>query len=437
MLELLSPAGSMEALRAAVQNGANAVYLGVGNLNARQSAKNFTPQTLVDAVKYCHVRGVDVHLTLNTLVSDREMKEAAELIRHAAQYNIDAFIVQDLGVVQLCRQIAPHIPIHGSTQMTVHSLPGVQLCAAMGMKRVVLSRELSREEIRYICANSPIEIEVFAHGALCMSYSGQCYLSAAIGGRSGNRGRCAQPCRQSYGYGRWEEKYPLSLKDNCLVHYLGELESMGVASVKLEGRKLEDLNATQLADVRKNLIGLVFQKFYLVPHLTAVENVMVAQYYHSVVDEKQAMEALEKVGLKDRAHHLPGQLSGGEQQRVCVARALINDPKLILADEPTGNLDEKNEKIVLDLFRKLHEQGTTIIVVTHDALVASCAQREIMLNHGVLVGEKWNDEDARKAYEAAGGKPASTGAQVEGAQNGETAIGFADPTKAAKTGGEE
>ena len=196
-----------------------------------------------------------------------------------------------------------------------------------------------------------------------------------------------------------------------LMNMIGCMDTPSKGSVKLEGRKLEDLNATQLADVRKNLIGLVFQKFYLVPHLTAVENVMVAQYYHSVVDEKQAMEALEKVGLKDRAHHLPGQLS--------------------------GNLDEKNEKIVLDLFRKLHEQGTTIIVVTHDALVASCAQREIMLNHGVLVGEKWNDEDARKAYEAAGGKPASTGAQVEGAQNGETAIGFADPTKAAKTGGEE
>ena len=222
-----------------------------------------------------------------------------------------------------------------------------------------------------------------------------------------------------------------------LMNMIGCMDTPSKGSVKLEGRKLEDLNATQLADVRKNLIGLVFQKFYLVPHLTAVENVMVAQYYHSVVDEKQAMEALEKVGLKDRAHHLPGQLSGGEQQRVCVARALINDPKLILADEPTGNLDEKNEKIVLDLFRKLHEQGTTIIVVTHDALVASCAQREIMLNHGVLVGEKWNDEDARKAYEAAGCKPASTGAQVEGAQIGETAICFTDPTKAAKTGGEE
>lgn len=221
-----------------------------------------------------------------------------------------------------------------------------------------------------------------------------------------------------------------------LMNMIGCMDTPSKGSVKLEGRKLEDLNATQLADVRKNLIGLVFQKFYLVPHLTAVENVMVAQYYHSVVDEKQALEALKKVGLKDRAHHLPSQLSGGEQQRVCVARALINNPKLILADEPTGNLDEKNEKIVLDLFRQLHEQGTTVIVVTHDALVASCAQREIMLNHGVLVGEKWNDKNARDAYVAAGGKPASTGSGAEGAQHGDSSIDFIDPTKAAKTGGD-
>ena len=236
MLELLAPAGSMEALRAAVQNGANAVYLGCGTFNARQSAKNFTPQALTEAVKYCHVRGVAVHLTLNTLVSDREMIDAAELIRHAANSGVDAFIVQDLGMIRLCKQIAPNIPLHGSTQMTVHSLPGVQLCAAWGLSRVVLSRELSREEIAYICSKSPIEIEVFGHGALCMCYSGQCYLSAAIGGRSGNRGRCAQPCRQSYGYDRWQDKYPLSLKDNCLVHNLQALEGMGVASLKLEGR---------------------------------------------------------------------------------------------------------------------------------------------------------------------------------------------------------
>ena len=236
MLELLAPAGSMEALRAAVQNGANAVYLGCGAFNARQGAKNFTPQTLVEAIKYCHVRGVAVHLTLNTLVSDKETSEAAALIRHAAENGVDAFIVQDLGMIRLCKQIAPSVPIHGSTQMSIHSLPGVQLCAAWGLSRVVLSRELNREEIRYICKNSPIEIEIFGHGALCMGYSGQCYLSAAIGGRSGNRGRCAQPCRQSYGYSRWQNQYPLSLKDNCLVHYLQDIEAMGVASLKLEGR---------------------------------------------------------------------------------------------------------------------------------------------------------------------------------------------------------
>ncbi len=254
MLELLAPAGSMEALRAAVQNGANAVYLGCGIFNARQSAKNFTPQTLIEAVKYCHVRGVAVHLTLNTVVTDRETKALAELIRQAASAGVDAFIVQDLGVIQLCKQIAPKVPLHGSTQMTIHSLPGVLLCAAWGMSRVVLSRELSREEIRYICANSPIEIEVFGHGALCMCYSGQCYLSSAIGGRSGNRGRCAQPCRQSYGYGRWESKYPLSLKDNCLVYYVKELEEMGVASLKLEGRmKKPEYVATITSVYRKAL----------------------------------------------------------------------------------------------------------------------------------------------------------------------------------------
>ncbi len=236
MIELLAPAGSMEALRAAVQNGANAVYLGSGSFNARQGAKNFTVQLLAEAVKYCHIRDVAVHLTLNTLVSDRETGEVCALIRQAAAAGVDAFIVQDLGVAQLCGQIAPGIPVHGSTQMTVHSLPGVLFCAALGMRRVVLSRELGRDEIHYICQNSPIEIEVFAHGSLCMCYSGQCYLSAAIGGRSGNRGRCAQPCRQSYGYGRWENKFHLSLKDNCLVSYLKELENMGVASLKLEGR---------------------------------------------------------------------------------------------------------------------------------------------------------------------------------------------------------
>ena len=237
MIELLSPAGSMDSLRAAVQNGADAVYLGYGDFNARRNAKNFTAEELQEAISYCHVRGVHVHLTLNILVSDREMRQAAEVIRTAAELGIDAFIVQDLGMVKLCRQIAPSVPIHASTQMSIHSLEGVLQAAEMGCSRVVLARELPREEIAFICKNSPVEIEVFAHGALCMCYSGQCWLSSVIGRRSGNRGQCAQPCRLPYGYGRFEEtRYPLSLKDSCLLEYLHELRRMGVRSLKIEGR---------------------------------------------------------------------------------------------------------------------------------------------------------------------------------------------------------
>ena len=236
-MELLAPAGSMEALRAAVCNGADAVYLGADTFNARMNARNFSAADLQEAVVYCHVRGVKVHLTLNTLVLDREMPRAAELIRLAASCGVDAFIVQDLGVVSLCRQLAPDVPIHASTQMSIHSLEGVLEAAALGCSRVVLARELPAEEIAHICKKSPVEIEVFVHGALCMCYSGQCYLSSVIGRRSGNRGQCAQPCRLPYGYGRFEStRYPLSHKDNCLAGELDELRRMGVASIKIEGR---------------------------------------------------------------------------------------------------------------------------------------------------------------------------------------------------------
>ena len=236
-MELLAPAGSMEALRAAVCNGADAVYLGADTFNARMNARNFSAADLQEAVVYCHVRGVKVHLTLNTLVLDREMPRAAELIRLAASCGVDAFIVQDLGMVSLCRQLAPDVPIHASTQMNIHSLEGVLEAAALGCSRVVLARELPAEEIAHICKKSPVEIEVFVHGALCMCYSGQCYLSSVIGRRSGNRGQCAQPCRLPYGYGRFEStRYPLSLKDNCLAGELDELRRMGVASIKIEGR---------------------------------------------------------------------------------------------------------------------------------------------------------------------------------------------------------
>ena len=176
-----------------------------------------------------------------------------------------------------------------------------------------------------------------------------------------------------------------------LMNIVGAMDTATKGTVMLDGHDISDLTADELTEVRCRTIGLVFQQFHLIGHLTALENVMVAQYYHSMTDEKEALEALGDVGLGERAHHLPSQLSGGEQQRVCIARALINHPEIVLADEPTGNLDEANEQLVLDIFARLHEAGTTLIVVTHDAHVASCGQRQILLNHGRLVGEKLND----------------------------------------------
>ena len=174
-----------------------------------------------------------------------------------------------------------------------------------------------------------------------------------------------------------------------LMNMIGCMDTPSKGSVSLEGRKLEDLNAGQLADVRKNLIGLVFQKFYLVPHLTAVENVMVAQYYHSVVDEKQALEALKKVGLKDRAHHLPSQLSGGERQRVAIARAVSASPLCLLADEPTGNLDGETAEVVIDYLLKLSSsQGLALVIVTHDPDIAARCDRVVRLKNGCILPEE-------------------------------------------------
>ena len=195
MLELLAPAGSMEAVTAAVQNGADAVYLGYGDFNARRNAKNFTGDEAAAAVSYCHLRGVKVFLTLNTLLTDRELAGAAQEAAQASAMGVDAVLVQDLGVLRMLRQTVPDLPVHASTQMSIHNLDGVKEAADLGISRVVAARELSRGDLAYLCAHSPIEIETFVHGALCMCLSGQCYLSAVIGQRSGNRGLCAQPCR--------------------------------------------------------------------------------------------------------------------------------------------------------------------------------------------------------------------------------------------------
>ena len=178
---------------------------------------------------------------------------------------------------------------------------------------------------------------------------------------------------------------------STMMNIIGCMDKPSMGEVLLDGVDISKESQKKLTDIRRDKIGLIFQQFHMVTYLTAVENVMVSQYYHSMPDEEEALEALDRVGLRARAKHLPSQLSGGEQQRVCVARALINHPELILADEPTGNLDEANENIVLDLFRQLHEEGTTLIVVTHDPEVAEAAQRTIVLEHGRVAREVINE----------------------------------------------
>ncbi|MBR5311126.1 MAG: U32 family peptidase [Oscillospiraceae bacterium] len=234
MTEILAPVGGKEQLIAAVRSGADAVYLGAKNFNARRNASNFDDFELSEVVKYCHARNVKVHVTLNTLVMDSELTELCEEIKNIASAGVDAVIVQDLAVAKLVKQICPELEMHASTQMTIHNLSGAIMAKELGFSRAVLSRELSLEEIKYIAKNVDIELEAFVHGALCMCMSGCCYLSSVLGGRSGNRGLCAQPCRLDFRFG--EKDHALSLKDMSHVEHIRELSEAGVCSFKIEGR---------------------------------------------------------------------------------------------------------------------------------------------------------------------------------------------------------
>ena len=249
--EILAPAGSFDSLIAAVQCGADAVYLGGKGMNARRSAGNFDAEELRRAVEYCHLRDVKVYQTINIVMFQHETDEAIDTIRQAAEAGVDAVLTQDLAIARMVRECAPSLPIHASTQMSIHNIEGVRLCEELGFSRAVLARELTAGEIAAICAATPLEIEVFVHGALCMSVSGQCYLSSMIGGRSGNRGLCAQPCRLPFSADGGGE-YALSLKDLSLADRIDELTRMGVASLKIEGRmKRPEYVAAAVTAVRR------------------------------------------------------------------------------------------------------------------------------------------------------------------------------------------
>lgn len=276
-VELLAPVGDFECLKAAVQNGADSVYLGGNLFNARASATNFDYEDLEKAINYCALRNVKTHLTLNTLVKDYEFKDAVNLAEKAYKFGIDALIVQDIGLAKVLIKLFPDLDIHASTQMTIHNLEGVKKLEKLGFKRAVLSRELSIDEIGYICNNSNIEIETFIHGALCISYSGQCLFSSMVGGRSGNRGRCAQPCRLPYQLVEnktngikttdkiLDKGFLISPRDLCSLEYIPRLINAGVDCFKIEGRlKTPEYVATTTRIYRKYIDLVLNEKEYVI-----------------------------------------------------------------------------------------------------------------------------------------------------------------------------
>jgi len=236
VLELVSPAGSPEGVVAAAQNGADAIYLGFNEFNSCMDAQNFLFDEFGRSLEYCRVRGIKTYLTLDSLAYDNELPIIAQNAKEASRYGVDAIIVQDLGVMRAVRQAVPDMPIHASSRMSVHNLEGVKMAAAMGCTRVTVAHELTRKEIRHICRYSPVEIEISVYGNLCMSYCGQCYMSALLSENSDSRGLCDKPCQKSYSAAGHTITHPLSLKDNSLVRYLADLEVIGVTAAKIEGR---------------------------------------------------------------------------------------------------------------------------------------------------------------------------------------------------------
>lgn len=258
-VEILAPAGSFESLQAAVRCGANAVYLGGKAFNARRNASNFSDEELFNAVDYCHKRNVKVYLTLNTLASDSELPIAYDAIKSACEAGIDAFIVQDIGLAAIVRRVCSSVPLHASTQMSVQSIEGIRVLEKLGFSRAVLPRELSEKEIAAISAQTDMELEYFVHGALCMCVSGQCLMSSVLGGRSGNRGLCAQPCRLPFGINGKGGNH-LSLKDLSLVDEISRLEKAGICSFKIEGRmKRPEYVAAAVTACKNSVNGITDQ----------------------------------------------------------------------------------------------------------------------------------------------------------------------------------
>ena len=370
--EILAPAGSFDCITAAVRCGADAVYLGSKSFSARANAQNFEDGELRDAVAYCHERDVRVHLALNTAIYDSELPMAAKLIEDAAKIGIDALIISDLGVLSLAREICPDMSLHASTQMGIASVSGARMAQNLGFSRAVLARELSKEEIAQISKSNIIETEVFVHGALCMCVSGQCYLSAVLGGRSGNRGRCAQPCRLDFGV---EQKggYALSLKDNSLCQHISELCKMNVTSLKIEGRmKRPEYVAAAVSLVKASMQGSNTEEIYALSKDIFSRSGFTDGYYKSdisknmfgfrsredVVKTQASLSSIHELYRKEsQTVSLDAQIDIEKDKPVCLRLCDKNGNEAVVSGEIANeSLNAANEGFVL---KQLSRLGST------------------------------------------------------------------------------
>ena len=362
MTELLSPAGGWEAMVAAVQNGADAVYMGFGGLNARRSARNFTDEDFRAAVAYCHLRGVKVYLTLNTLPTNEELSKLPQYIQDAAEAGVDAFIIADLGVLALAKKYAPQVERHVSTQAGITNYEAAKVCYELGAKRVVLARELPLTEIALIRDNCPadLELEAFVHGAMCMSVSGRCLLSSYMAGRSGNRGECAQPCRWKYdlveehrpgqymeiGESEGNGSYILNANDLCTAPFIDLICKAGVDSLKIEGRA---------------------KTFYYVASVTSAYRRALDAYLKDPYNDNFELpdDVIEELNRTSHRHYSPGFYFGKEQAQQTPSHTYVRDWDFI------GTVDGWDKGVAHCTQRGKFSMGDTIEVLQPDGSVVT------------------------------------------------------------------
>ena len=408
MIDLLSPVGDFDCLKAAVQNGANSVYFGANLFSARAFASNFDLDELKNAIQYARIRGVKTNLTLNTLIKNDEFEDAFNLAKKAYEFGIDAIIVQDLGLAKMLIKSFPDLAIHASTQMSVHNLQGVLELLELGFKRVVLSRELSIGEIEYICRNSNVEIECFIHGALCISYSGQCLFSSMIGGRSGNRGKCAQPCRLPYklleNNSVIDSGYLLSTRDICGLDFIPDMINAGVTCLKIEGRmkspsyvgyvtriyrKLIDSYSNRISNKEEDNLKILFNREFTNGYLFKDKVMNIESSNHRGLDIGKVIDVnKKKIKIKlDKELYQEDGIRFKNSNKGMIANFIYNEKGLLIKKGNVGDI------IYLD--NKINLKDKDILVKTSssylDKEIITSSIKKILINIDIKLIDEFLD----------------------------------------------